>query len=91
MGGTYHFVTLIRKLLLHSHLAKCLIIKSGKVIRGTNLNRRIPSEHGRHPRPRTPRHFVTGATYHVYCRVARGEFVFDDPNEVAEAWMDATH
>ena len=34
--------------------------------------------------PRMPRLFVTGATYHVYCRVARGEFVFDDPNEAAE-------
>jgi REP element-mobilizing transposase RayT len=34
--------------------------------------------------PRKPRLFVPGATYHVYCRVARGEFVFDDPNEVAE-------
>jgi len=28
--------------------------------------------------PRHPRLFVPGATYHVYCRVARGEFVFDD-------------
>ena len=26
--------------------------------------------------PRNPRLFVPGATYHVYCRVARGEFVF---------------
>ena len=34
--------------------------------------------------PRKPRLFVSGATYHVYCRVARGEFVFDDPNEVTE-------
>ena len=28
--------------------------------------------------PRKPRLFVPGAIYHVYCRVARGEFVFDD-------------
>ena len=34
--------------------------------------------------PRHPRLFVPGATYHVYCRVARGEFVFDEPNEVDE-------
>jgi putative transposase len=34
--------------------------------------------------PRKPRLFVPGATYHVYCRVARGEFVFDEPNEVTE-------
>ena len=34
--------------------------------------------------PRHPRLFVPGATYHVYCRVARGEFVFGQPNEVAE-------
>jgi len=31
--------------------------------------------------PRKPRLFVPGATYHVYCRVARGEFVFDEPFE----------
>lgn len=38
--------------------------------------------------PRHPRLFVPGATYHVYCRVARGEFVFDDvveANEFVEA------
>ena len=34
--------------------------------------------------PRKPRLFVPGATYQVYCRVARGEFVFDEPTEVAE-------
>ena len=34
--------------------------------------------------PRKPRLFVSGATYHVYCRVARGEFVFDDRKEAAE-------
>lgn len=34
--------------------------------------------------PRKPRLFLPGATYHVYCRVARGEFVFDDVNEAAE-------
>ena len=31
--------------------------------------------------PRRPRLFFPGAIYHVYCRVARGEFVFDDPHE----------
>lgn len=34
--------------------------------------------------PRKPRLFVPGAIYHVYCRVARGEFVFDDPSEAEE-------
>ncbi len=34
--------------------------------------------------PRHPRLFVPGATYHVYCRVARGEFVFDDDFEATE-------
>jgi hypothetical protein len=34
--------------------------------------------------PRKPRLFVPGAIYHVYCRVARGEFVFDDPSEARE-------
>jgi len=34
--------------------------------------------------PRHPRLFIPGATYHVYCRVARGEFVFDDPIEADE-------
>ena len=38
--------------------------------------------------PRHPRLFVPGATYHVYCRVARGEFVFDDPSE-AEEFVEA--
>lgn len=33
---------------------------------------------------RKPRLFIPGATYHVYCRVARGEYVFDEPNEAAE-------
>ena len=31
-----------------------------------------------------PRLFVSGATYHVYSRVARGEFAFDDPYEAEE-------
>jgi hypothetical protein len=35
--------------------------------------------------PRHSRLFLPGATYHVYCRVARGEFVFetrqDQPSE----------
>jgi hypothetical protein len=34
--------------------------------------------------PRKPRLFVSGATYHVYCRVARGAFVFDDSDEADE-------
>jgi REP element-mobilizing transposase RayT len=34
--------------------------------------------------PRHLRLFIPGATYHVYCRVARGEFVFDDPFEAEE-------
>ncbi len=37
--------------------------------------------------PRKPCLFVPGAIYHVYCRVARGEFVFDDPQE-AEEFVD---
>lgn len=34
--------------------------------------------------PRHPRLFLPGAIYHVYCRVARGEFVFDDHDEASE-------
>jgi hypothetical protein len=34
--------------------------------------------------PRKPRLFAPKATCHLYYRVARGEFVFDKPNEVAE-------
>lgn len=34
--------------------------------------------------PRRPRLFVSGATYHVYCRIARGELVFDEHDEAAE-------
>jgi REP element-mobilizing transposase RayT len=34
--------------------------------------------------PRKPRLFLPEATYHVYCRVARGEFVFDDDEEAIE-------
>ena len=37
--------------------------------------------------PRKPRLFVPGATYHVYCRVARGEFVFESPAN-AEAFIE---
>lgn len=33
--------------------------------------------------PRKPRLFVAGATYHVYCRVARGEDVFSDSRHAA--------
>jgi REP element-mobilizing transposase RayT len=31
--------------------------------------------------PRRSRLFALGATYHLYCRVARGQFVFADPLE----------
>ena len=34
--------------------------------------------------PRHPRLFIPGGIYHVYCRVARGEFVFDDDCEAVE-------
>ena len=34
--------------------------------------------------PRYPRLFIPGGTYHVYCRVARGEFVFDNDSEAIE-------
>jgi len=34
--------------------------------------------------PRHPRLFLPGATYHVYYRVARGEFVFDDDFDAIE-------
>jgi REP element-mobilizing transposase RayT len=37
--------------------------------------------------PRKLRLFVSEATYHVYSRVARGEFAFDDPYE-AEEFVD---
>lgn len=37
--------------------------------------------------PRKPRLFVPGATYHVYCRVARGEFVFENPDN-SEAFIE---
>jgi len=33
--------------------------------------------------PRRPRVFVSGAVYHVYCRVARGEPVFSEAREAA--------
>lgn len=36
---------------------------------------------------RTPRLFVPGGTYHVYCRTARGERIFEDPEE-AEAFLE---
>jgi hypothetical protein len=40
--------------------------------------------------PRNPRLFVPRATYHVYCRVARGEYVFDSDEE-AIGWVPRTH
>ena len=39
--------------------------------------------------PRRPRLFVPGAIYHVYCRVARGEFVFDEHDEAVEFVVQA--
>ena len=33
---------------------------------------------------RSPRLFILGAIYHVYCRTARGEMVFADPDHAAE-------
>lgn len=33
---------------------------------------------------RSPRLFIPGAVYHVYCRTARGEMVFSDHTEAAE-------
>ena len=38
--------------------------------------------------PQKPRLLVSGATYHVYSCVARGENVFDDPYE-AEEFVEA--
>ena len=40
--------------------------------------------------PRRPRLFVPGASYQVYCRVARGEFVSDDADE-ADGFIEALH
>lgn len=37
---------------------------------------------------RKMRFFAPGAIFHVYCRVARGNFVFE-AGETAEAWIDA--
>jgi len=37
--------------------------------------------------PRRIRIFVPGGIYHVYCRVARGEYVFDEPAEI-DRWID---
>ncbi len=37
--------------------------------------------------PRNPRIFATDAIYHVYCRTARGVFVFEDQGE-AKRWID---
>ena len=34
--------------------------------------------------PRKTRLFVSGATHHLYCRVARGEFVFNNSGEADE-------
>jgi len=34
--------------------------------------------------PRHPRLFLPYAIYHVYCRVARSEFIFDDDSEAIE-------
>jgi len=37
--------------------------------------------------PRCVRIFVSGGLYHVYCRVARGEFIFNEPGEI-DRWVD---
>ena len=37
--------------------------------------------------PRKQRVFIPGGVYHLYCRVARGEFVFDNEVE-AENWVN---
>lgn len=37
--------------------------------------------------PRKLRLFANDAIYHVYCRTARGEFVFDEPGEL-DRWID---
>jgi len=34
--------------------------------------------------PRHARLFIPGATYYVYCRIARDEFVFNDNYEAVE-------
>lgn len=44
----------------------------------------VPSAHERDLMPRKPRLFVPGGNYHVYCRVARGELVFDEHDEAVE-------
>ena len=36
--------------------------------------------------PRRVRVFVAGGIYHIYCRVARGEFIFNEPGE-ADRWV----
>jgi REP element-mobilizing transposase RayT len=38
--------------------------------------------------PRHPRIFAPGSVYHVYCRVTRGQFIFDDRTE-AESFVTA--
>ena len=34
--------------------------------------------------PRSPRLFIPGAVYHVYCRTARGEMVFSDRTDATQ-------
>ncbi len=46
--------------------------------------------HGRTPMSRKQRVFIPNAVYHVYCRVARGEFVFGNDVE-AENWVSTVH
>jgi hypothetical protein len=36
--------------------------------------------------PRRVRVFVAGGIYHIYCRVARGELIFNEPGE-ADRWV----
>jgi hypothetical protein len=39
--------------------------------------------------PRKPRLFIPCATYHVYCRVARGEFIFAH-REDSDLFLEST-
>ena len=63
-----------------AHPSHELIVENGWV--GLNLG--VPPTHGRDPMPRHPRLLIPGAIYHVYCLVARGEFVVDDDFEAVE-------
>ena len=85
MGVTYHFMTLdgcgwVPRLMGTTFTIAPLCCD----VMSTVLNRCVPFTRGSNLMPRHPRLFIPGATYHVYCRVARGEFVFDDDHESIE-------